>query len=85
MTLELRGVRKAFGGVEVLHGVDLIGRSGEVLAVVGANGAGKSTLIRILSGAESMDAGSCASTGPLWSCARRTTPMRTASAPCTRS
>jgi ABC-type sugar transport system ATPase subunit len=55
--LELRGVRKSFGGVEVLHGVDLAGRPGEVLAVVGANGAGKSTLIRILSGAESMDSG----------------------------
>ena len=57
MTLELRGVRKGFAGVEVLHGVDLAGRPGEVLAVVGANGAGKSTLIKIMSGAEPMDAG----------------------------
>ncbi|GII55272.1 ribose import ATP-binding protein RbsA 1 [Planotetraspora thailandica] len=57
MTLELRGVRKDYGGVEVLHGVDLEGRPGEVLAVVGANGAGKSTLIKILSGAEPMTAG----------------------------
>ncbi|MFC7640283.1 ATP-binding cassette domain-containing protein [Streptosporangium lutulentum] len=57
MSLELRGVRKDFGGVEVLHGVDLAGRPGEVLAVVGANGAGKSTLIKILSGALPMSAG----------------------------
>jgi ABC-type sugar transport system ATPase subunit len=57
MSLELRGVHKDFGGVEVLHGVDLAGRPGEVLAVVGANGAGKSTLIKILSGALSMSAG----------------------------
>ncbi|MEU4410573.1 sugar ABC transporter ATP-binding protein [Streptosporangium sp. NPDC023963] len=57
MSLELRGVRKDYGGVEVLHGVDLAGRPGEVLAVVGANGAGKSTLIRILAGAQPMSAG----------------------------
>ncbi|MEU3184081.1 sugar ABC transporter ATP-binding protein [Streptomyces sp. NPDC006923] len=55
--LEIRGVRKAYGPTEVLHGVDLRGRAGEVLAVVGANGAGKSTLIKILAGAERMSAG----------------------------
>ncbi|MYZ34227.1 sugar ABC transporter ATP-binding protein [Streptomyces sp. MnatMP-M17] len=55
--LEIRGVRKAYGSTEVLHGVDLTGRAGEVLAVVGANGAGKSTLIKILAGAERMSAG----------------------------
>jgi ABC-type sugar transport system ATPase subunit len=57
VTLELRDVRKDFNGVEVLHGVDLSGRPGEVLGVVGANGAGKSTLIKILSGALPMSAG----------------------------
>ncbi|MFG1879064.1 sugar ABC transporter ATP-binding protein [Sphaerisporangium sp. NPDC049003] len=57
MILELRGVRKDYGGVRVLHGVDLAGRRGEVLAVVGANGAGKSTLIRILAGAQPMSQG----------------------------
>ncbi|GIG92647.1 sugar ABC transporter ATP-binding protein [Plantactinospora endophytica] len=55
--LELRGVRKEFGGVPVLHGVDLVGRPGEVVAVVGANGAGKSTLIKILAGALPMSGG----------------------------
>ncbi|WP_327238094.1 sugar ABC transporter ATP-binding protein [Streptomyces sp. NBC_01317] len=55
--LEIRGVRKAYGATEVLHGVDLTGHAGEVLAVVGANGAGKSTLIKILAGAERMSAG----------------------------
>ncbi|MGW4464132.1 sugar ABC transporter ATP-binding protein [Micromonospora sp. NPDC004704] len=57
MSLELRGVHKDYGGVEVLHGVDLVGQPGEVLAVVGANGAGKSTLIKILAGAQPMSAG----------------------------
>ncbi len=57
MSLELRGVRKSYGDVEVLHGVDLTGRDGEVLAVVGANGAGKSTLIRIFAGAHEMSSG----------------------------
>ena len=45
-----RGIRKAFGPVEVLHGVDLDVRPGEVHVVAGENGAGKSTLIKILSG-----------------------------------
>ena len=55
--LELRDVHKDFGGVKVLHGIDLRGGAGEVLAVVGANGAGKSTLIKILSGAQPMSSG----------------------------
>ncbi|GGM20191.1 sugar ABC transporter ATP-binding protein [Dactylosporangium sucinum] len=55
--LELRDVRKRYGGVEVLHGVSLSASGGSVLALVGANGAGKSTLIRILSGAVGMDGG----------------------------
>ncbi|MEV8367772.1 sugar ABC transporter ATP-binding protein [Streptomyces niveus] len=55
--LRIRGVHKSYGPTEVLHGVDLTGRAGEVLAVVGANGAGKSTLIKILAGAERMSAG----------------------------
>ncbi len=48
--LEIRGLRKRFGGVEALRGVDLDLHRGEVLGVVGDNGAGKSTLIKIISG-----------------------------------
>jgi ABC-type sugar transport system ATPase subunit len=44
------GMRKQFGGVEVLHGVDLDLRAGEVHALLGENGAGKSTIINMLSG-----------------------------------
>lgn len=50
MSLEMRGIRKSFLGNEVLHGVDLEVRPGQVHALVGHNGAGKSTLIKVLGG-----------------------------------
>jgi len=50
LTLALRQISKSFGGVEVLHNVDLNAVGGEVLALLGENGAGKSTLVKILAG-----------------------------------
>ena len=50
MQLKLRGVRKRFGENEVLRGIDLTVRGGEVVALLGENGAGKSTLTRVISG-----------------------------------
>lgn len=57
LSLELRGIHKSFGGVEVLHGVDLRAAGGEVLALLGENGAGKSTLVKILAGDYTADSG----------------------------
>ncbi|MFC8506559.1 ATP-binding cassette domain-containing protein [Streptomyces sp. NPDC057411] len=49
--LELTAVRAGYeGGADVLHGVDLLVRPGEIVAVLGANGAGKSTLCRVAGG-----------------------------------
>jgi ribose transport system ATP-binding protein len=55
--LEMRGIKKAFPGVQALGGVDFSVRPGEVMALVGENGAGKSTLIRVLAGVHHADAG----------------------------
>ena len=55
--LQLRGVDKHFGPVQVLHGVDFTVRAGEVTALVGDNGAGKSTLIKCVAGIHPIDKG----------------------------
>jgi D-xylose transport system ATP-binding protein len=47
---ELRNVRKEFPGTVALEGIDLHGRAGEIIGLVGENGAGKSTLTKILAG-----------------------------------
>ncbi|HEU0301694.1 MAG TPA: ABC transporter ATP-binding protein [Longimicrobium sp.] len=51
------GLRKAFGGVRALDGIDLRIPHGALVGVIGANGSGKSTLLRILAGITAWDAG----------------------------
>lgn len=55
--VRLKGIRKSFGDVEVVKGVDLEVQDGELLIVVGASGCGKSTLLRLLAGLEQPSAG----------------------------
>jgi lactose/L-arabinose transport system ATP-binding protein len=53
----LRDVKKSFGKVDVIHGVDLNIQSGEFVVFVGPSGCGKSTLLRLISGLEDTSAG----------------------------
>jgi branched-chain amino acid transport system ATP-binding protein len=55
--LQIEGLSSRYGRIEVLHGVDLEVRSGEIVSVVGANGAGKTTLLRCLSGVQPVSGG----------------------------
>ncbi len=55
--LRIRGLRKSFGDLEVLRGVDLDVEGGEVLAIIGASGSGKSTMLRCINILEDYDHG----------------------------
>lgn len=55
--LEVRGLRKQFGGVKALAGVDLSIEEGEILGVVGPNGSGKTTLFNVVTGVHKPTAG----------------------------
>lgn len=55
--IEIEGVRKSFGPLEVLKGIDLTVAKGEVLSVIGGSGSGKSTLLTCINGLEPINAG----------------------------
>ena len=55
--LELKGIKKAFGGVPVLNGIDLSVKPGEFITLLGSSGCGKTTTLRIISGLETPDSG----------------------------
>ncbi|WP_263262440.1 amino acid ABC transporter ATP-binding protein [Pseudomonas entomophila] len=56
--IEIRGVRKQFGNIEILKGIDLEVNKGELLCLLGASGSGKSTLLQCINGLEPIQGGS---------------------------
>jgi len=56
--LELHSIRKRFGDLEVLSGISVSVREGQVLTLLGPSGSGKTTLLRVIAGFERPDAGS---------------------------
>ena len=58
MLLEVRALSSHYGRIQALHGVDLVIRESERVALVGANGAGKTTLLRTISGVQAATGGS---------------------------
>ena len=61
--LSIRDLKKSYGLTEVLHGVDLVVRPGERVALMGRSGSGKSTLLNCICGIEPFDGGQIAIAG----------------------
>ncbi|HWJ86246.1 MAG TPA: amino acid ABC transporter ATP-binding protein [Cellulomonas sp.] len=74
--VEVHGVHKSFGTLEVLSGVDLVVKPGEVTVVIGPSGSGKSTLLRVINHLEKVDRGFVAIDGDLIGYARKGDSLR---------
>jgi sn-glycerol 3-phosphate transport system ATP-binding protein len=55
--VDIRGVKKAYGQVKVIHGIDLTFGAGDFVVILGPSGCGKSTLLRMIAGLEAISAG----------------------------
>ena len=64
--IEMRQIKKQFGYIQALNGMDFSAYAGEVTAIVGDNGSGKSTLIKILTGCLKPDSGSICIKGKMF-------------------
>ena len=56
--IEVKNIRKSFGSLEVLKGVDLTVEKGEIVSIIGKSGAGKTTLLQIMGTLDTPDSGS---------------------------
>src|SRR6266508_3663307 len=63
LAVVVRGLRKSYGRVEAVRGIDLTVRRGEIFALLGPNGAGKTTTVEILEGYRRRDGGEVAVLG----------------------
>lgn len=63
--IRLEGITKSFGSLQVLRGIDLEIKKGEVVSIVGPSGAGKTTLLQIMGTLDMPDSGSVTIDGTL--------------------
>ena len=66
--IELQGITKSFGTLQVLKGIDLMIEKGEVVSIVGPSGAGKTTLLQIIGTLDKADTGTILLNGTEVSC-----------------
>ncbi len=64
-SIQLKGVKKSFGAVDILHGIDLAIADGEFVVFVGPSGCGKSTLLRLICGLDEVTSGQIAIDGEI--------------------
>ena len=72
--IDIRGVSKAYGQNQVVHGIDLAVPSGQFVALLGPSGCGKTTTLRMIAGLEQPSAGDIfirGVTAGSWPCSRR--------------
>jgi len=72
MVLEIKKLKKSFGGQEILKGIDLAVEKGEVVAIIGPSGAGKTTLLRCINFLEAADSGEMTFDGASYDMGRMT-------------